>query len=145
MPPSTAPSPVHRTSKRWSIPGRSRCSPVTKAATNTNGKCGRRITAAGISARQGSTHGTRPRTRERPHCDYEMVYMLVKQEDYYYDEDAAREPAKCADDPRRGSRVDYNGKYDGTTGFGQQSFAAIREDGTRNLRSVWSIPSDRSD
>jgi site-specific DNA-methyltransferase (adenine-specific) len=80
---------------------------------------------------------------DRPTCDYEMVFMLVKQEDYNFDAEAVREPAKCADDPRRGKRVDYHGKYDGTTGFGQQSFAAIREDGTRNLRSVWSIPSDR--
>jgi len=81
--------------------------------------------------------------RDRPNGDYEMVYMFVKQTDYCYDGEAVREPAKCTDDPRRGKRVNYCGKYDGTTGFGQQSFASIREDGTRNPRSVWSIPADR--
>jgi DNA modification methylase len=79
--------------------------------------------------------------QDRPTCDYEMVYMLTKQSDYYFE--AIREPAKCADDPRRGKRVRYSGKYDGTTGFGQQSFAAISVDGLRKLRSVWSIPSDK--
>jgi DNA modification methylase len=80
---------------------------------------------------------------DRPNCDYEMAYMFVKQTDYYFGGEEIREPAKCADDLRRGTRINYTGKYDGTTGFGQQSFVSIREDGTRNPRSVWSIPSDR--
>jgi len=80
---------------------------------------------------------------DRPNCDYEHVYMFVTQDDYYFDAESVREPAKCADDPRRGKRVNYYGKYDGTTGFGQQAFVSIRDDGTRGARSVWSIPSDR--
>jgi DNA modification methylase len=72
-------------------------------------------------------------TTNRFFRNHEHLYMLVKQEDYFFDLDAVREPAISAP----GREVRYG------RGWRQRS-AALVSDGTRTPRSVWSIPYEGS-
>ena len=75
---------------------------------------------------------------DRPTKAHEYVFLLTKSARYYYDAEAVKEtseyqPGEREDVPRGG----FNGKYD--DGNHPGSFRAIRP--TRNLRDVWTIPS----
>jgi DNA modification methylase len=77
---------------------------------------------------------------DRPTKAHEMVYLLAKQERYYYDNEAIREKS-----PRAGELVKNNGNdgmsygYDGNrTREGFRRGVIVPE--YRNKRSVWTIP-----
>ncbi len=74
--------------------------------------------------------------QDRPTSGYEMVFLLSKSERYWYDGDAAREPAVCAGDNRGGRQDSRRGQdmnsVSGATGA------------SRNLRNVWAISPEPS-
>jgi DNA modification methylase len=91
---------------------------------------------------------------DRPTKAHEMIYLLAKQERYYYDNEAIREPHQGQDraqlesglglrpQNRHGTtRVDYVGKH--KDGLARETFAlpslAYNPAG-RNKRTVWTIP-----
>lgn len=74
---------------------------------------------------------------DRPATSHEYVFLLTKAERYFYDCDAVKEPAisgSC------GSKF-----HTGKTGERQQGSSTYErvESGMRNLRSVWSIPTQQ--
>jgi DNA modification methylase len=76
---------------------------------------------------------------DRPTKAHETIFLLAKNEQYFYDVDAIKEPAIWADDGRAGlGRLNYRGKRQGQEGTGQEAFVSIKE--FRNKRSVWSVP-----
>ena len=77
---------------------------------------------------------------DRPTKSHEYVFLLAKSARYFWDAEAVKEPTIWANDPRAGNgRHTYDGKRDGTDGQGQEAFVSIDPSG-RNLRTVWSIP-----
>lgn len=70
--------------------------------------------------------------KDRPTVAHEYIFLFAKQERYFYDRDAAREPAKAP--PKKcGSKTDASRNDGARVGI-------VRGDGkTRNLRTVWSI------
>lgn len=73
--------------------------------------------------------------RDRCTKAHEYVFLLSKSDRYFFDADAMKEPAVCADSGRSSKkRGDFAGK---NTLPGKEAFRAIRE--TRNKRSVWSV------
>jgi DNA modification methylase len=76
---------------------------------------------------------------DRPTKAHETIFLLAKNEQYFYDVDAIKEPAIWASDGRAGlGRLNYRGKRQGQEGTGQEAFVSIKE--FRNKRSVWSVP-----
>ncbi len=82
--------------------------------------------------------------KDRPATSHEYVFMLAKSETYYYDHEAVKEPTTGGAHPRGNGK---NPKTATTTDAGRvranSSFqGAISGDvvDTRNLRSVWTIP-----
>jgi len=76
---------------------------------------------------------------DRPTKAHETIFLLAKNEQYFYDVDAIKEPAIWADDGRAGlGRLNYRGKRQGQEGTGQEAFVSIKE--FRNKRSVWTVP-----
>lgn len=77
--------------------------------------------------------------KDRPTKSHETIFLLSKQERYFYDAEAIKEPAVSKDDRRNGSgRQTYNGKRAENDGKLQQSFVTVTD--TRNKRSVWTVP-----
>jgi DNA modification methylase len=75
---------------------------------------------------------------DRPTKSHETIFLLTKQEQYFYDAEAIKEPAVSKDDPRNGAgRHTYNGKRAENDGKLQQSFVTVTD--TRNKRSVWTV------
>lgn len=82
---------------------------------------------------------------DRTTRNHEMVFQLTKSEHYFYDHKAIAEPAKVWPGPsgtfkRNGSKrgaVIVPGQSHGTH---RPDRADTEQDGTRNCRSVWSIP-----
>jgi DNA modification methylase len=74
---------------------------------------------------------------DRPTDAYEHIIMLTKSERYYWDADAVREPAICANSESRG---DYESK--GTDGLSRPDYLATGHvyPALRNLRNVWTFP-----
>lgn len=69
---------------------------------------------------------------------HEYIFLLSKNKDYYFDNEAIAEPAIHKEDPRAGyGRLHYRGKREGQEGTGQENFVSIKE--TRNKRSVWTV------
>jgi len=76
---------------------------------------------------------------DRPTKAHETIFLLAKNEKYFYDVDAIKEPAIWADDPRANKgRQTYNGKRAKNDGLIQQSFVTVSD--TKNKRSVWTVP-----
>ena len=89
--------------------------------------------------------------RDRTTRTHEFVYMLTKARRYFYDQESVREPAQSGpSDVRKmiekldriGGKhkdlIDPLSKASAATNIGQKR--AVGVPGTRNLRSVWSIP-----
>lgn len=70
---------------------------------------------------------------------HEYVFLLSKSRQYYFDNEAIKEPSvSYATDKRADEgRFVYDSKFDGTLGTGNQAFVTINE--TRNKRDVWNI------
>jgi DNA modification methylase len=90
------------------------------------------------------THNSKPNpmpesVTDRPTKSHEYLFLLTKQERYYYDADAIREPGEFRDyGPEKIKRErNVGGRTDGYTttngGYG------LGSTGTRNKRSVWTI------
>lgn len=76
---------------------------------------------------------------DRPTKSHETIFLLAKNEQYFYDADAIKEPALSKNDRRNGAgRHTYNGKRADKDGKLQQSFVTVTD--TRNKRSVWTVP-----
>jgi len=76
--------------------------------------------------------------RDRCTKSHEYLFLLTKNERYYFDHEAISEPAIHAEDNRAGlGRLHYRGKREGAAGTGQENFVAIKE--RRNKRSVWNV------
>lgn len=75
---------------------------------------------------------------DRPTKSHEHIFLLSKQQKYFYDYEAIKEPALWADDPRNGGgRHTYSGKRAENDGLIQQSFVPVND--TRNKRDVWTV------
>lgn len=75
---------------------------------------------------------------DRPTKSHETIFLLAKNEQYFYDADAIKEPAIWADDKRAGlGRLEYSGKRQGKAGTGQEAFSVVKD--FRNKRSVWTV------
>jgi DNA modification methylase len=75
---------------------------------------------------------------DRPTKSHETIFLLSKQERYFYDAEAIKEPAVSKDDKRNGGgRHTYSGKRSENDGLVQQSFVTVTD--TRNKRSVWTV------
>lgn len=75
---------------------------------------------------------------DRPTKSHETIFLLSKQERYFYDHEAIKEPAVSKDDKRNGGgRHTYSGKRSENDGLVQQSFVTVTD--TRNKRSVWTV------
>ncbi len=81
--------------------------------------------------------------RDRPTKSHEMIYLLAKNQRYFYDAEAVREPqvcdkktfyAKLIKQPHKGQR-DPGGKRDTTGGFQKATFNPAG----RNRRDVWTV------
>lgn len=72
---------------------------------------------------------------DRPTKAHEYVFLLTKSERYYYDADAVKERATRG---HAGSNF-HTGKTGGHQ-MGRASSAHRQDDGTRNLRDVWTVP-----
>jgi DNA modification methylase len=69
---------------------------------------------------------------------HEYIFLLTKNSKYFFDNEAIKEPAVCADDRRAGNgRHTYDGKRAENDGLVQQSFVTITD--TKNKRSVWTV------
>jgi DNA modification methylase len=69
---------------------------------------------------------------------HEYIFLLTKNPKYFFDNEAIKEPAICADDRRAGNgRHTYDGKRAENDGLLQQSFVTITD--TKNKRSVWTV------
>ena len=69
---------------------------------------------------------------------HETIFLLAKNEQYFYDAEAIKEPAVSKDDKRNGGgRHTYSGKRSENDGLVQQSFVTVTD--TRNKRSVWTV------
>jgi DNA modification methylase len=69
---------------------------------------------------------------------HEYIFLLTKNPKYFFDNEAIKEPAVCADDRRAGNgRHTYDGKRAEPDGLLQQSFVTITD--TKNKRSVWTV------
>jgi DNA modification methylase len=66
---------------------------------------------------------------------HEYVFLLTKQARYYYDHEAIKEPAV-----KGHANSDFNTGKTATHQLGRSSDAERVDDGTRNRRSVWTIP-----
>jgi DNA modification methylase len=78
--------------------------------------------------------------RDRPTKAHEYVFLMSKSERYYYDAKAIAEPSVCD----AGTAGTWNGNRDfglpgGQTRFAQPNLGGSI-DGTRNARTVWTIP-----
>jgi len=82
--------------------------------------------------------------KDRPTKAHEYVFLLAKSEKYFFDAEAVREEATSAP----GTRDRHSDAYNDALGDGRDRFSpGVRVhglDGTRHLRSVWSIPTQRS-
>jgi DNA modification methylase len=81
--------------------------------------------------------------QDRPTRSHEHIFLLAKQQRYYYDQQAIAEPyaRNYIDGPGFGGFANRRGtKYQhvGNTAIGPQ--AQVNPDGTRNARDVWCIP-----
>lgn len=75
---------------------------------------------------------------DRPTKAHEYIFLLSKNANYYYDNEAVKEDSKWSSDPRMGyGRLHYRGKREGKDGTGQENFVKITE--KRNKRSVWEV------
>lgn len=87
--------------------------------------------------------------KDRPTKSHEYIFLLAKQERYYYDAEAIKEPSEYGSQggcsswqtgraiPRESrKRGTFNGKTESLEG--RNAFRAITE--TRNKRSVWTVP-----
>lgn len=88
--------------------------------------------------------------RDRPTSSHEYIFLLTKNERYYYDADAVAEEAVVGTDPRRvgqlgaGGNGDRNDSKQDTLGKRTYSgfnarYASVEPAPTRNARSVWTI------
>jgi len=70
---------------------------------------------------------------------HEYVFLFSKSRQYYFDNEAIKEPSvSYATDKRADKgRFVYDSKFDGTLGTGNQAFVTITE--TRNKRDVWTV------
>jgi DNA modification methylase len=82
--------------------------------------------------------------RDRPTKSHEYLFLLSKNERYYFDADAVSEPvsdwsrAALASDWQR--RTDYGTpEVSGRNSVGQGYADRVRKDGRRNIRTVWTI------
>lgn len=71
---------------------------------------------------------------------HEYMFLLSKSKQYYFNNEAIKEPSESYITDRRSDkgRFVYESKFDGTLGTGNQAFVTITE--TRNKRDVWTIP-----
>ena len=80
---------------------------------------------------------------DRPTKAHEYLFLLVKAQHYYFDQEAVREPNSKGAIDRFGknNQISVNNKYEGMDG---ESLAAMRasewRNTGRNLRTVWTIP-----
>jgi DNA modification methylase len=83
--------------------------------------------------------------KDRPTKSHEYLFLLAKQQRYYYDSDAVREPAKDCSKGGPGTGIKETQHYGAGNGgnSGLASLAAKYKDGdsspTRNRRSVWTV------
>ena len=73
---------------------------------------------------------------------HEYIFLLSKNERYYFDNVSIQEEAITQNDPRIGNRVDYAVKRNGKDKFVQGSFCSLKtNDGivVRNKRDVWTV------
>ena len=68
---------------------------------------------------------------------HETIFLLAKNEQYFYDHEAIKEPATYTDNRHNTGRQTYNGKRAENDGLLQQSFVTVTD--TRNKRSVWTV------
>jgi DNA modification methylase len=74
--------------------------------------------------------------KDRPTKAHEYVFLMSKSERYFYDHEAIKEPAICADSGRESrQRGEFGGKTKALKG--REAFRAICA--TRNKRSVWTV------
>lgn len=82
---------------------------------------------------------------DRPTKAHEYVFLLAKNEHYYYDADAIAEPARIWPGPAGTFKREKSKRSDAivpgqTRGTHRADRTDSAQDGTRNARSVWSIP-----
>lgn len=80
--------------------------------------------------------------RDRMTMDYEMVFLLSKRANYYFDQDAIREPHARLWDERNGGNLKVGGtrKVADDQSYKHGGGYPLPHPGGRNKRSVWSIP-----
>jgi len=78
---------------------------------------------------------------DRPTKSHEYVFLLAKSEKYYFDQDAVRESGVLPPHERdRASNFKKVGSQDDAYGSHDKGAPVILCDGTRNIRTVWTIP-----
>jgi DNA modification methylase len=77
--------------------------------------------------------------KDRPGKGHEYLFLLSKARNYYYDHEAVKEPAEWA---RWGDQTNskHEGSQSAATWISSRSKRELQSEPTRNLRSVWSIP-----
>jgi site-specific DNA-methyltransferase (adenine-specific) len=75
--------------------------------------------------------------KNRPSMAHEYLFLFSKSENYYYDSDAAREAV--SPNSHGGKKHNPGRKALETGNHSGGSLGLVRADGTRNIRSVWSI------
>jgi len=83
--------------------------------------------------------------RDRPTSSHEHIFMFTKSKDYYWDQDAVREPS-VSDHPsgngfKREARVTYQNQDGSARGRDEQW---VDVGGARNIRDVWTIATQPS-
>lgn len=88
--------------------------------------------------------------KNRPTVDHEYIFLLAKQNDYYYDQDAIRQPHKTfsADSRMKGGRGHFfrrdstpeAGKFGGSSNLHNGRWDQAFHPKGRNCRTVWEIP-----
>lgn len=72
---------------------------------------------------------------DRPTKSHEYLFLLSKSERYYYDADAIAEPAE-----KGAAGSTFNGGKTATHQLGRSSDVPREDSGTRNKRTVWTVP-----
>jgi DNA modification methylase len=73
---------------------------------------------------------------DRPTKAHEYIFLLSKQERYFYDVGAIKEPSTYTGPQQRQKRGEFNGKTEALPGL--NAFRAVTEN--RNKRTVWTVP-----
>lgn len=79
---------------------------------------------------------------DRPTKAHEMVYLLAKSARYFFDQEAVKEPASCANEAKYDNGLNGHGGGESHAGHDSSTRKFGADPRGRNIRTVWTIPTE---